>query len=58
MKSKNKRILTIIITVLVLVGIACNLPISSVPANQPGAVYTQAAETIMAQLHTLKLKPL
>ncbi len=50
MKSKNRRILTIIITVLVLVGIACNLPISSVPANQPGAVYTQAAETIMAQL--------
>jgi hypothetical protein len=50
MKSNSKRNIIILVTILVLVATACNLPVSGVPGNQPGAVYTQAAETIMAQL--------
>ena len=36
---------------LILVAIACNLPFSATPAPQDiGAVYTQAAQTVVAQL--------
>lgn len=41
-------IVSIMITGLFLTG--CNLPITSNPSNQPGMIYTQAAETIIAQL--------
>lgn len=50
MTSKKKRILAISILVLAITAVACNIPAASLVGSQPGAEYTQAAKTIMAQL--------
>ncbi len=50
MTRKSKKTLVISILILGITIMACNIPAASLIGNQPGAVYTQAAKTIVAQL--------
>lgn len=50
MEHKSKLVLAASILVLDFILSGCNLPITGNPINQPGMVYTQAAQTIIAQL--------
>lgn len=49
---------TLFVSVLVLAILACNLPVSTAPTQDPGAAYTSAAQTVAAAVNqTLVLVP-
>lgn len=50
MTSKNKKVFAVSILILALTILGCNIPTATLLGNQPGAAYTQAAQTIVAQL--------
>ncbi len=56
MPSTIRRIL--FASILVLAVLACNLPVSTSPTQDPGAVYTSAAQTVAAAINQTLVSPL
>ena len=50
MTNKNKKVFAVGFLILALTIFGCNIPTATLIGNQPGAAYTQAAQTIVAQL--------